>query len=224
MNHSYAHVVINFLMCACVFQEHQGEALSDSWGWNGEVVWNQKHGVHDWWGLQSKGRERASPIPTLAGLQIVIHFIIPLPSLTVFFSFPLSLSLLLPLLSLHFLHTLFLHSSLTLYLPCPPRTFPSSLIPSPSKALHGHFSNTVDNICWLAPEVLAQDLSGYSYQSDIYSIGIAALELATGEAPFAGLPITEVALSPGPTQILSRSRGEKSIFPIFLHGCEIKSG
>ena len=30
-----------------------------------------------------------------------------------------------------------------------------------------------------------------------------------------------VALSPGPTQILSRSRGEKSGF---LHGCEIKSG
>ena len=52
----------------------------------------------------------------------------------------------------------------------------------------------MDNICWLAPEVLAQDLSGYSYQSDIYSIGIAALELVTGEAPFAGLPITEVQL------------------------------
>ena len=30
-----------------------------------------------------------------------------------------------------------------------------------------------------------------------------------------------IASSPGPTQILSRSRREKSIF---LHGCEIKSG
>ena len=60
------------------------------------------------------------------------------------------------------------------------------------KALHGHFSSTVDNICWLAPEVLAQDLSGYSFKSDTYSVGIAALELATGEAPFAGLPVTEV--------------------------------
>ena len=60
------------------------------------------------------------------------------------------------------------------------------------RALHGHFSSTVDNICWLAPEVLAQDLSGYSFKSDTYSIGIAALELATGEAPFAGLPVTEV--------------------------------
>lgn len=176
-------------MCAFVFQEHQGKALSDPWGWSGEVVWTEKHGVHDWWGLQSKGRERASPVPTLAGLQIVYninHFIISLPSLTLFLSLSPSPPAVLtfpahtlpPLLS-HFI---------------PPRTFHSSLIPSPSKALHGHFSNTVDNICWLAPEVLAQDLSGYSYQSDIYSVGIAALELATGEAPFAGLPITEVQL------------------------------
>ena len=60
------------------------------------------------------------------------------------------------------------------------------------QTLHCHFSGTVDNICWLAPEVLAQDLSGYSEKSDVYSIGIAALELATGEAPFAGLPVTEV--------------------------------
>ena len=50
----------------------------------------------------------------------------------------------------------------------------------------------MENICWLAPEVLAQDLSGYSFKSDCYSVGIAALELATGEAPFAGLPVTEV--------------------------------
>lgn len=62
------------------------------------------------------------------------------------------------------------------------------------KALHGHFSNTVENICWLAPEVLAQDLSGYSFKSDTYSVGIAALELATGEAPFAGLPVTEIMM------------------------------
>lgn len=73
-------------MCAFVFQEHQGKALSDPWGWSGEVVWTEKHGVHDWWGLQSKGRGRVSPVPALAGLQIVIHFIIPLPSLTLYIS------------------------------------------------------------------------------------------------------------------------------------------
>lgn len=65
---------------------------------------------------------------------------------------------------------------------------------SRKKSLHGHFSGTSDNICWLAPEVLAQDTAGYSYRSDIYSIGIAALELATGEAPFAGLPLTEIMM------------------------------
>ena len=34
--------------------------------------------------------------------------------------------------------------------------------------IHGHFSGTSDNICWLAPEVLAQDTGGYSFLSDIY--------------------------------------------------------
>ena len=39
---------------------------------------------------------------------------------------------------------------------------------SVSQALHGHFSGAGDNICWLAPEVLAQDIAGYTYKSDIY--------------------------------------------------------
>ena len=34
--------------------------------------------------------------------------------------------------------------------------------------MHGHFSGTSDNICWLAPEVLAQDTGGYSLLSDVY--------------------------------------------------------
>ena len=53
---------------------------------------------------------------------------------------------------------------------------------------------TLDIVCWMAPEVLAQDSKGYTFSSDIYSIGITALELATGEAPFAGLPVTEIML------------------------------
>lgn len=74
-------------------------------------------------------------------------------------------------------------------------------------SIHDHSSATVNNICWLAPEVLAQvnqtnlsitniisqqDINGYTKSSDIYSVGIAALELATGEAPYAGLPVTQV--------------------------------
>lgn len=61
-------------------------------------------------------------------------------------------------------------------------------------AIHDHSSSTVNNICWLAPEVLAQDVNGYTKSSDIYSVGIAALELATGEAPYAGLPVTQILM------------------------------
>ncbi|XP_065889402.1 STE20-related kinase adapter protein alpha-like [Dysidea avara] len=61
-------------------------------------------------------------------------------------------------------------------------------------AIHDHSHSTVNNICWLAPEVLAQDITGYTKSSDIYSVGIAALELATGEAPYAGLPVTQIMM------------------------------
>lgn len=39
-----------------------------------------------------------------------------------------------------------------------------------------------------------QDINGYTKSSDVYSVGIAALELATGEAPYAGLPVTQVCV------------------------------
>ena len=58
------------------------------------------------------------------------------------------------------------------------------------KCLHSLPANSAKSINWFAPEVLEQNLLGYSILSDIYSVGITACELANGIAPFADLSST----------------------------------
>ena len=40
--------------------------------------------------------------------------------------------------------------------------------------------------------LIPQDLQGYNFQSDIYSFGITAIELARGIVPYLGMPPTKV--------------------------------
>merc|ERR1712141_172357 len=63
-----------------------------------------------------------------------------------------------------------------------------------NKVLHNFPTHAAAVLPWIAPEILEQNLIGYTEKSDIYSLGILALELATGQIPFSEMSPTQIFL------------------------------
>ncbi|KAI8778188.1 STE20-related kinase adapter protein alpha-like isoform X1 [Biomphalaria glabrata] len=62
------------------------------------------------------------------------------------------------------------------------------------RKVHDFPIHSVDCLQSFSPELLHQNLAGYNFKSDIYSIGILICELANGQSPFSDMPATQMLL------------------------------
>ncbi|XP_020292574.1 neither inactivation nor afterpotential protein C isoform X2 [Pseudomyrmex gracilis] len=79
--------------------------------------------------------------------------------------------------------------------------------------------------CWMAPEVVAGTNSGYDSRIDVWAIGITAIELADGKAPFEGMHPTralfQIVRNPPPT--LYRPANWSANLNDFITECLVKN-
>lgn len=79
--------------------------------------------------------------------------------------------------------------------------------------------------CWMAPEVLEQS-RGYDYKADIWSLGVTALEVAMGAAPYVNYPPMKVLIltlqSPPPTLTGRAAQIYPEVYKQFVAACLTK--
>jgi serine/threonine protein kinase len=76
--------------------------------------------------------------------------------------------------------------------------------------------------CWMAPEVMEMNPGGYDCKADIWSLGITAIELATGSAPYAKYPpmkIIYLTLTSPPPSLSCESKKFSKSFRQFVDTC-----